>query len=181
VLAALLSTTLSATIGTIALCQSGIASWADAREVWQVWWIGDAMGILLVAPVLLCLPVWLTRTWSSALIVEALVLYLMVFLVSYGVFSGRLSAASAFSFPYLIFPFIVWAEMRFGEMGTGMVSLVTSSVAVWGTKNGLGPFVGTALGDDLVSLQLFMGMLAMTGLLLGAAIQERDEARGDAP
>ncbi|HXV44310.1 MAG TPA: MASE1 domain-containing protein, partial [Anaerolineae bacterium] len=51
ILAAAVSTTIGATIGTASLTLAGAISWAAYPSVWLVWWLGDAMGALLVAPV----------------------------------------------------------------------------------------------------------------------------------
>jgi integral membrane sensor domain MASE1 len=45
-LAAMFSTTISATVGVISLCGAGIASWSSFGSVWLVWWVGDALGNL---------------------------------------------------------------------------------------------------------------------------------------
>jgi integral membrane sensor domain MASE1 len=56
-LAAVLSTAVSATVGAMAL--SGLLPdlhpWSQLPRNWFLWWVGDAMGNLLVAPVLLTL------------------------------------------------------------------------------------------------------------------------------
>ena len=52
VLGALLSTTVSATIGTTTLSLGGYAAWSDYGSIWFTWWLGDGVGDLVVAPVL---------------------------------------------------------------------------------------------------------------------------------
>ena len=47
-------------------------------------------------------------------------------------------------------------------------------IAIWGTINGLGPFSKGDLGENLLLLQTFVAAVATTGLLLGAALAERD-------
>src|SRR5262249_32762480 len=53
VLAAGGSTMVSATIGSISLCLGGVKSWTAYPSMWSEWWLGDAMGNLVVAPLLL--------------------------------------------------------------------------------------------------------------------------------
>src|SRR5262249_33976067 len=54
----LAATTISATVGTASLCIGGVQPCgAPAARIWFVWWLGDAMGALVVAPLLL--------TWAS--------------------------------------------------------------------------------------------------------------------
>src|SRR6266576_3286516 len=53
VLAALVSTTVAASIGVASLALGGLLSWSDAPRVWLTWWLGDAVGDIVVAPVLI--------------------------------------------------------------------------------------------------------------------------------
>src|SRR5712691_4999549 len=52
-LGALVSMSISASVGTSVLVLSGTVSTSDFWPTWAVWWTGDAMGVLLVAPFLL--------------------------------------------------------------------------------------------------------------------------------
>src|SRR2546428_629629 len=54
-LGALLSMTVSATVGTVALASVQRTSTAGFLGTWSVWWTGDAMGVLVVAPFLFTL------------------------------------------------------------------------------------------------------------------------------
>src|SRR2546425_5600815 len=57
VLAAILSTTVSATLGVGSLVLTGFAQWGEAGSIWLTWWLGGAAGGVLVAPVLVPLAV----------------------------------------------------------------------------------------------------------------------------
>ena len=52
-LAAIASTAVSATIGTLSLLASGELSGAAYGTAWRTWWLGDMGGDLLIAPALL--------------------------------------------------------------------------------------------------------------------------------
>src|SRR5262245_14977688 len=52
-LGALVSTTISATIGVLSLCLGGVQPWDQFGSLWALWWLGDASGALVVAPLLL--------------------------------------------------------------------------------------------------------------------------------
>ena len=49
-LAGLCSTTVSATIGVTSLSLAGFAPWAGYSSIWFTWWLGDATGVLVIAP-----------------------------------------------------------------------------------------------------------------------------------
>src|SRR5262245_41591498 len=55
-LGALASMTISATVGALTLLTSGAIGTGELASAWAVWWTGDAMGVLAVAPFLLCIP-----------------------------------------------------------------------------------------------------------------------------
>jgi integral membrane sensor domain MASE1 len=61
VVGGLVSTAISATIGVFSLRLGGIISSAQLMEAWRAWWLGDLIGDLLVAPVIL---VW-SHAWQS--------------------------------------------------------------------------------------------------------------------
>src|SRR4029077_16088252 len=63
VLGALVAMTISATAGTSVLVLSGAVPTTSFASTWAVWWTGDAMGVLLVAPFLLSM---LSTTRSPA-------------------------------------------------------------------------------------------------------------------
>src|SRR5438477_12912526 len=64
-LAAIISTTLSPTVGVSSLAVSGFAQWSSYWPIWATWWLGDASGVLVIAPLLLLWSVPSTqRKWN---------------------------------------------------------------------------------------------------------------------
>lgn len=47
------ATVISATIGTVALILGGVAPSADALGIWTDWWLGDTLGVIVFAPLIL--------------------------------------------------------------------------------------------------------------------------------
>ncbi len=174
VFGALLSTMLGATIGVMTLCISGTQPWSAYRQLWWTWWLGDAVGAMLVAPALLTLGAWprLRRDGRAA---EAAVLLMGLLSVGIAVFASSYAAnAPHYTLEYTVFPFLIWAAIRFGIAGAAMANVLASTIAVWGTVHGWGPYGVGEVGERLMLLQIFMGIVAGTGLLLGAAVSERD-------
>jgi signal transduction histidine kinase/integral membrane sensor domain MASE1 len=173
-LAAAASTTLSATIGATSLCAAGLQPWSTFRALWLDWWLGDAMGALLVAPALLTWSGWRRIRWPAGRRVEAAVALACLVLVAATVFGGRVTVAGNHPLEYTVFPMLTWIALRFGQPGTALAILLTSTLALSGTVAGFGPFAGAPLHESLVLLQVFNGVMATTALLLGAAMAERD-------
>jgi integral membrane sensor domain MASE1 len=96
VLAAGVSTTTSATIGVASLCLGGVHPWSTFTELWSIWWLGDAMGNLVVAPLLLT-ATFRRASWSFHRVVETGALALGLSAVGLVVFNGRTRYALTFS------------------------------------------------------------------------------------
>lgn len=179
VLAAGLATLVSASIGVASLRLGGIVARADVMETWRSWWLGDAIGALLVAPPIL---VWATppKKPPPARILEAVGLAASVLIASLLIFVSPVkTSARAFNQAYVFFPLLIWAAIRFGQCGAVTATFIVSAIAVWGTAMGNGPFVQSTLHGSLYALQTFMGMTAATFLILGASISERGRAENE--
>jgi len=169
-LAAALSTAVSATIGVGSLLLTGAIPSTSFGRLWFVWWSGDAMGVLVFAPVLLT---WITAPRvhePPARAVEALTLVLILVVLT------RVLFEIPFSYVYAIFPVVIWGALRFGPPGAAMATLLVSSLAVWYTLHGLGPFVASTPTHNLALLQTFIAFLAATGLVPAALMAERNAA-----
>src|SRR5688500_16708927 len=179
ILAAGLSPVVSATIGTGTLELAGLVPTGQIGEHWRAWWLGDAIGALLVAPVIL---VWASKpTFTSApRLLEATALGALVVIASIFVFIiPERGNSGLFSQSYVFFPWLFWAAIRFGQHGAVSTTLLVSIIAVWGTAIGKGPFVDSTLHSSLFALQTYMGVTAATFLILGASTAERDRVRSD--
>jgi signal transduction histidine kinase/integral membrane sensor domain MASE1 len=175
VFAALLSTALSATIGAASLYLGGIIPSSVVGETWRAWWLGDGIGDLLVAPLIL--------VWASSLPtadrdqwLEAGTLALSGIVVGLAVFHAAPGGNQVFGEAYLFFPILIWAAVRFGQRGSVATAFLISVAAIWGTVAGLGPFVQPQLHLSLYSLQVFLGVTAATFLVLAASVSERSDA-----
>jgi signal transduction histidine kinase len=182
VLAAGLSTMVSATVGVTCLSLGGIVSSGQLGDTWRAWWLGDLIADLLVAPVLL---VWATgprRLGDPKRRVEALALGVAVIAASLLIFGGAVgipTPTGRVAQAYMFFPLLIWAALRFGQRGAITTAFTVSVIAVWGTALGHGPFVRPALHQSLIALQAFMGIAAATFLVLAASISERRRAEDE--
>ena len=172
-LAAVGSTLASATVGVTSLCLEGAALWPTFGRLWWQWWLGDAMGDLVLVPLLLS---WRTRPSASrGRRPEAAALVATCAVVSWTLFGGGITAG-VFSSPYWIFPFLTWAALRFAQRGVSSITLLISALAIGGALGGVGPFIGATTAESLVLLQAFLGVTAVTGLFMAAVTAERQTA-----
>jgi diguanylate cyclase (GGDEF)-like protein len=179
-LAGLLSTTVSATMGATSLIWSGLASPDDFMPIWLTWWLGDAGGSLIIAPVLILWAMNPNIRWSAGRAMEAAFLMATLLLVAFAVFSGQSSfAIRNYPLEFTLVPIIIWAAYRFGPRETATATLVLSAIATLGTLQGFGPFGQTLPNESLLLLQSFMITVAITGLVLAALVSERREVEAE--
>ena len=163
-------TIVSATVGTVTLCAAGAQPWSRFAALWSDWWLGDALGALIVAPPVLTLASQPRFTARDAVRLAAFVGSAVI--VTHLVF-GRPFGLGAHPLEYVVFPLMIAAAVSGGPPLTSAVVLASSAVTIWNTVRGAGPFAGSEVHHDLVLLQTFTGVLAATALLLSAAIAER--------
>ncbi|MER8000066.1 MASE1 domain-containing protein [Streptomyces sp. NPDC095613] len=160
----------SATVGTASLLLGGRLPADDWWPTWSAWWAGDAMGVLVVTPLLLILPrfrpPWNTRRWP-----EAVALVVVAAVVT------PVAVMSPLSMLYLIFPVLIWAALRFELAGSAPYVLFASVLAISEATDSVGAFEGHTLVERMISLQVLNGSAALTSLLLAAIVTEQANVR----
>jgi integral membrane sensor domain MASE1/anti-sigma regulatory factor (Ser/Thr protein kinase) len=169
VLAGVISTAVSATIG-IASLSVGDSLSGGALSAWRVWWLGDMGGDLLVASLIFVLVTHWPYRDTPGRAGEALVLALALVGVGLVVFSHDAPA------PYLTFPVIVWAALRFLQPGATVAAVALAVVAVAFTVNDSGPFVRSSQDASLLLAQSFSMIIGLTGLILATVTSQRRSA-----
>ncbi len=174
--AALLSTTASATVGVSTLCTAGIVAWEQFPAVWLIWWLGDAVGNMLVAPLILVwsrLPRWQLDNWLEFALVLAL-----TSLVTLAVFGGWIPSPRVEPYPlaFLVFPLLIWGALRFEQYGCTAANFVVAALAAWMTLVGKGPFAAFGLQERIAMLSVFMMLTIVPAQLLAASMSERRHA-----
>jgi len=168
VVCAVLAAVISGAIGPLALRLGGVIESGELWGVLRTWILGDASGVLVVAPALL--------TWATVgiagmhrreLVEGACVVLVLAILAE---------LPPQRDVPFIVFPVLLWAALRFGPRGAATAVLVVCSITVWNTAQSDGPFVRDSLTDSLLATQLFIATSAITSLLLAAVTAERTRA-----
>ena len=183
--AALAATTVSASLGTIAVWLARIPINNDGYGLfWMVWWVGDVLGALLIAPLIF---VW-SRPWrpgrEPVRWFEGVLLAVLLIVVGLAVFHDlfpqkvvRLARGS-----YSIWPLLIWAVVRFRQRGGMLALLLVSLIAISGTAAGHGLFAGAGgihsptPHERLFRVQCFMAVTAVSMMFIAAALAERRQA-----
>jgi len=167
----LASMLLSATGGATTLAATGHLSRSGYGMSWLVWWVGDALGVVLFAPPILTV---LAPGRDFAVFrsqpAETAALFASTGLASWLVFTTHIPLA------HLLFPLAIWAALRFLSQGAALATLEIAVIAISETVAGHGPFSMMSRTTNLLSLQSFNGTVALTGLSLAALTFERRRA-----
>ena len=165
---------LSATTASIGLGWSYGRPWTD---FWQRIFLGDATGAIIAAPIgMLLLQVAARRLRISTGRLRELSALIFIF--------GAMAAISlggVAPFAYLMIPPLIWASLSFRIPGAIVaISAITVFAALF-TLIGLGPFAKPLMYIEYQSeaLQLFLIVVATTGLLIGAIAEENRQGIRD--
>ncbi|MFF1921972.1 MASE1 domain-containing protein [Streptomyces sp. NPDC058221] len=169
-LGAMAGMVISSSVGTAMLVVDGKLPVSAFWSVWAAWWSGDAMGVLVVTPVLLALrKVRMPRLgdrWAEA---GALLVVAVVGTV--------LATRGPLSMLYLVFPILIWAALRFQLAGSAPCALLVSVLAVVAGADQVGPFAGHTIVEVMINLTVLNGAVALTALLLAAVVAEQQNVR----
>ncbi|MFJ6677001.1 MASE1 domain-containing protein [Actinosynnema sp. NPDC091369] len=161
----------SATIGSGTLLLTGVIGGSLFWSTWTVWWTGDALGVLVFVPIVLALRSLRLRHHPLRRWVEAVGLVVSTAVVM------AVASTHDLRLMYLVFPFLIWAALRFQHLGTAPCALIATTLAARGAARATGPFADLELVVRMVTLQAFNGTSVLTALLLSAVIAERNAAR----
>jgi len=183
VAAAVCATAVSAVLGVATLIVSRDIPVSAFYSLASVWFIGNFLGCLVITPLILTWAVLLSQRpfprWKRSQIAEVAIFVALLAFVSFNIFwnpSGTEALHQAMI--YVIFPFAIWAALRMGQVGATSTVFAVSSIAIWGTIHGLGPFARMPINESLILLQTFTGVVALISLVLAAASAERRRAEG---
>ncbi|MGY5810959.1 MASE1 domain-containing protein [Rhizobium sp. LEGMi198b] len=173
VFAAVIAPIVSATIGSATL------AWFDMQSqsfttAWPLWWIGDATGVLIVAPLALVV----FQNWrgeaqlSPARWLEACLLGLIFLGVA------ALSLSGALPFSYIVMPPLLWAAVRFEFKGAAVTLTLLALITALFTISGAGQFVGDpgSQKHNQIMLQLFLAISACSALIVAAISRQHQLA-----
>lgn len=168
--AMLVEAPIAAFVGTSLLALVGVANASNWLSVASTWWIGDVLGILLVAP--LALHLTQPRARWKGVWTELLTTKVATILVCILVF--RTGAGDLYPVKFLLFPVALWAALRSGVVGVSATNLVVGwFIFAWAAP---GPGTPAALMSPAMVMGSFLLVLSGSGLTLTCAVAEAKEA-----
>ncbi|HTO23848.1 MAG TPA: MASE1 domain-containing protein, partial [Spirochaetia bacterium] len=178
-LSALASTAVSATVGVGTLAVAGYARLPDLGEIWLTWWLGDAVGDVVAAPVIVLLLTSRGGRWTPARAIEAALLAAVLAAAGWGGF--HLRGGELLSFTFLCIPPLLWAAFRFEPREAALAPLLLAVAAV-AAATSLAASDRSLSGQDenslLLQLQAFVGVAAVTTLAVASMASEQRALTG---
>jgi diguanylate cyclase (GGDEF)-like protein/putative nucleotidyltransferase with HDIG domain len=168
VLAGMVSTIVSATVATATLLVSNEIGTSSLWSTWHVWWLGDFTGDVIVAPLLLVLASSLPRIprgWRLAETAAFVVVLAVLAAIAHSVTLG---------IAYLVLPVLIWAALRFSQLGAVIANAVLASVGVIAAASAGSELRRVSIVERVLFTQNFVIVGAITTLVLAAVIAERN-------
>ncbi|CAH2605637.1 Histidine kinase (plasmid) [Rhodovastum atsumiense] len=176
--AALAAPVAGATVSAAAVAALAGASFA---EVWPVWWVADAVGIAVAAPLTLAaVRAWKERSALAAQLpkgrlLEAVAALAAVVACTAAVFWLPLSPMRP---TFWTLPPLMWVALRHGQFGATAAAALLALTAAAGMAAGAGPYLQPGLnpaGQALI-LQMFLFVAVAMTQLMAAVVTERAAA-----
>jgi signal transduction histidine kinase len=177
--AMVLATFLSTAISIGFLYFSGSVASGQVSDTWRSWWLGEAMGCLAVGAPAICwwndirfrLKEVLKGKSEALLLALAIVATCMLIYTPLAVYNTSIVIR-----PYFLFCLMIWAALRFDVFGAIYTLLVLIVSVICGTLLGFTAATTVPFSERLVLQQFFVIALGLTGLVISAAIREKEEA-----
>jgi signal transduction histidine kinase len=158
--------------GAVSAAASQGPFWSTAGK----WWVGDAVGVLVVTPPILA---WTRRREFEARAgtVEVVVVSLLAGALT--VFPTLLWHSSV---AFAVLPLLMWAALRAGPLGVGSAGLMVALGVDWlfstGRANGL---LAVGHGERaLIEVQLYIAITLLAAHILAIEVSERADAEARA-
>jgi diguanylate cyclase (GGDEF)-like protein len=173
---AALSSAIAATVATAQLAWPHSPAPQALAWTWWTRWQADAMGIIIVAPLILNWSVS-SAEGSRRKTLEMLCLAVPTLAATQAIFSDGLPAyLPSLPLTFVILPFVIWAALRFAQREVATLNALVCAIAVWHTFEGRGPFASVLPGAMPLLLLAFTSTVVITGLVLNAVVGERSRA-----
>lgn len=164
-------------IGTLTLYLNNVALLENLLKTGFSWWVGNVVGILLFTPFVLAIPQKHLFKFSSEKGIEVGIFLILIV----GIYSllkvDYLRPTLEHALPFLVLPFLLWLAFRFDLMIAIAGVLATSLFSIYITIVGRGPFVLLESYDSMLLLQIFIGVVSISAIILSATVKERGEAQ----
>ncbi|MBS1146469.1 MAG: diguanylate cyclase/phosphodiesterase [Proteobacteria bacterium] len=163
----------SALLGVFSLASAGILPDDLMFQGLWVWWLGDLLGVYLIAPVLLTASRWDLLPTSKPARVEGLVLIFSMLLLTYAMLAHIQPLRPSEVVLFVLLPGVLWAALRFSVTGASLAIFLSALIVLGVAVVSSGGAISSTDSRELFALQVSMFAMALAGLFVSAALAER--------
>ncbi len=174
---ALIMCLIGSSLGTYSFHLNGIVDQQDFISKWFMWWIPNVTSVLLFTPFILSWKRKFNVQITRRTIIESLIFLFCMALFIVILRNEALAPTIEKSYPFLIIPFLLWLSFRFNLQTTLTGILITALSAIYITIHGQGPFVLDSNENSILILQIFIGVISITSIILSSTVYERLDAQ----
>ncbi len=168
---------IGSTIGTYSFYINNYIQKDHIIQKWFFWWIPNVASVLLFTPFILSWSRGFNLKLTKNHIIE--ILLFIVLLTSFGILLNlnKLTDTVEKSAPFIAIPFLLWLAFRFNLQTSMAGILVTALSAIYFTTiSDVGPFVLNSNENSIILLQIFIGVISITTIVLSSTVYERSVA-----
>ena len=148
---------------------------------WIAWFMSNALTGLTMLPAFVLTAVhgvpWRGQRWTRPSVIEVIVL--AVVLAATCTTALMLRSDSRWQLALILYaplPVLIWTALRFESVGASFALTAVAFAAIWAADRGIGPFLSSSPDDNILNLQLFVGLTSLTVLCIAAISGARNAA-----
>ena len=172
-LAAMVMCIIGASFGTYSLWQNKLIDSTELTGKWFFWWIPNVASVLLFTPFILSWRRSFRFKFSQNKLIEILIFLLVISVFIYLFNNPVLSPAVEKGLPFVAMPVLLWIAFRFNLATSMSAILIAALTSIFATINGIGPFVLDNDMNSIILLQIFLGVISITTIILSSTVFER--------
>jgi diguanylate cyclase (GGDEF)-like protein len=139
----------------------------------EVWWLGDLLGVFLIAPLLLTASRWDLLPTNRTARLEGLVLVLGMMMLTLAMMHYIEPLRPAEIVLFVMMPAVLWAALRFSVTGASLAIFLAALIVMGVAVVSFGGITSATTPREVFALQVSMMTMALGGLFVSAALTER--------
>lgn len=164
-------------IGSVSLLGNGVISVDEALQTGFSWWVCNVVGILLFTPFILACAKKREFKFNIIRAIEVCIFILSIAGIFLLLQLDYLNDTMERALPFLCLPFLLWLAFRFDLLVAVAGVVIASLFSIYETVKQIGPFVLPQSDDSMLLLQIFIGVISISTIILSATVYERLSAQ----